>query len=70
MEFKAEKDKLKDFVLRDQLFGSYGNNEFRCVICEYSVLKKEAMFIVYNNGEELLKVSDLDIAIDKFDAIV
>lgn len=69
MKFMAEKDKLKDFTMRDQLFGSFGKGEAKCIMCEYNILNKEAVFVVYNQQKEILKVSDLDIAIDKFNKI-
>lgn len=67
--FKAEKDRLKDFHIEDQLFGSFGKGSCKSLDCWFYPVKEKAIYLVRNNGSVVLEVSDLDIAIEKFNEI-
>lgn len=66
MKLQAEKHKLIDFIAKTAIYASYGKEQNKLIIVETNVITKEVLYVVFNNSIEVLKTSDLDDAIAKF----
>ena len=66
MKLQAEKDRLIGFIAKTEIYASYGKEQNKLIVVETNVITKEVLYVVFNNGDEVLKTSDLDDAIAKF----
>ena len=66
MKLQAEKDRLIGFIARTEIYSIYGKDQHKKISMETNAITKEVLYVVFNNGDEVLKTSDLDDAIAKF----
>ena len=66
MKLQAEKDRLIGFIAKAKIYSSYGKDQHKSIFIETNAITKEVLYVVFNNGDEVLKTSDLDDAIAKF----
>ena len=66
MKLQAENDRLIGFIAKAEIYSSYGKDQYKSIFMETNAITKEVLYVIFNNGDEVLKSSDLDDAIAKF----
>lgn len=69
MSLKAEKDRLIGHQISREIYSSYSRESSKSIVMKVGIISKDVTYVVTDNSREVLRVSDLDIAIDKFNQL-